>query len=249
MAVSAAHALDPHPPSRSACSWPERPSPRRPRRPTRALALKQRAEGDTPLIADTFELCDRIGGRITGTSGRGPGRARGAWRSSRRSASTRSHRELRRPLPLGARHGGGHRDRPRDLPAPGGGRAGDRRPPAGPSRPRWSTSARDWPPTGRRLGTATSGAIALVHTKEMKTFDDLFAEYMRAGPAAPRRRPGAGEGAPHPVDPAAGPPLPAPDGVRPGAGDGAGRARLPRAGRAAGLAGRPHARSASGWTW
>ena len=32
----------------------------------------------------------------------------------------------------------------------------------------------DW----AKAGTATSGAIALVHTKEMKTFEDLFDEYL-----------------------------------------------------------------------
>src|SRR5215472_16421548 len=31
-------------------------------------ALKHRAEGETPLISDTFELCDRVGGRITGST-------------------------------------------------------------------------------------------------------------------------------------------------------------------------------------
>ncbi|HSP19222.1 MAG TPA: M20/M25/M40 family metallo-hydrolase, partial [Myxococcaceae bacterium] len=36
----------------------------------------------------------------------------------------------------------------------------------------------DW----ARVGAGASGSIALVHTTEMKTFDDLFAEYMRAGP-------------------------------------------------------------------
>ncbi len=32
-----------------------------------------------------------------------------------------------------------------------------------------------------KLGTSLQGAIMLVHSKEMKTFDDLFAEYMRNG--------------------------------------------------------------------
>jgi hypothetical protein len=30
-----------------------------------------------------------------------------------------------------------------------------------------------------KLGQRARGAIALVHNKEMKTFDDLFAEYLR----------------------------------------------------------------------
>jgi carboxypeptidase Q len=33
-----------------------------------------------------------------------------------------------------------------------------------------------------KLGTRARGAIALVHSKEMKTFDDLFAEYVRNSP-------------------------------------------------------------------
>src|SRR5436309_10354264 len=33
-----------------------------------------------------------------------------------------------------------------------------------------------------KLGDSAKGAIALVHSAEMKTFDDLFAEYMRNGP-------------------------------------------------------------------
>src|SRR5262249_23551500 len=31
-------------------------------------ALRKRAEGETPLINDTFELCDCVGGRITGSA-------------------------------------------------------------------------------------------------------------------------------------------------------------------------------------
>jgi hypothetical protein len=38
-----------------------------------------------------------------------------------------------------------------------------------------------------KLGAAARGAIALVGSREMKTLDDLFAEYMKSGPMVKRR--------------------------------------------------------------
>jgi len=41
--------------------------PRRPAQPTPALSLVARAFSDTPLLRDLVELCDRVGGRPTGS--------------------------------------------------------------------------------------------------------------------------------------------------------------------------------------
>jgi len=151
------------------------PAPSDPR-----MALKRRAEGNTPLLRDLFELCDRIGGRITGT----PAAERAVeWGVERfralgvDSVTTESFAVAFKwvpgtvdvavvspePFPL------------RAVAAPGTGST------SGAVEAKvidgGEGTARDW----ARLGTATAGALVLVHTKEMKTFDDLFAEYMHAG--------------------------------------------------------------------
>ncbi len=145
------------------------------------LALKQRAEGDTPLVADTFELCDRVGGRITGT----PSAERAVQWSVEKfkaigvdSVITESYAVpfLWVPGTVEVTATDPETFSLRAVAAPGTPSTG------GPIEAKvvdvGEGLAADW----ARLGTATSGAIALVHTKEMKTFDDLFAEYLRAAP-------------------------------------------------------------------
>ena len=145
------------------------------------IALKQRAEGNTPLIADTFELCDHVGGRITGT----PSMDRAVeWAIEKfKAAGVDSVITESFAVPF--------------LWVPGTVEVAAIAPESFPLRAvaapgtastQGAIEAKlvdvgpgldaDW----ARLGTATSGAIALVHTKEMKTFDDLFDEYLRAMP-------------------------------------------------------------------
>jgi hypothetical protein len=144
-------------------------------------ALKHRAEGDTPLIADTFELCDRVGGRITGT----PAMDRAVqWATEKfKSAGVDAVDTESFTVPF--------------LWIPGTVEVAALSPEAFPLRavaaPGTASTqgpieaklvdvgsglAADW----ARLGTATAGAIALVHSQEMKSFDDLLDEYLRAGP-------------------------------------------------------------------
>jgi carboxypeptidase Q len=144
-------------------------------------ALKQRAEGDTPLIADTFELCDRVGGRITGT----PAMDRAVqWATEKlKSAGVDSVDTESFTVPFlwipGTVEVAATSPEPfplRAVAAPGTastqGAIEAKLVDVG------AGLAADW----AKAGTATSGAIALVHTKEMKTFEDLFDEYLRAMP-------------------------------------------------------------------
>lgn len=145
------------------------------------VALRHRAEGDTPLVADTFELCDRVGGRITGT----PAWDRAVqWGVDKfKSVGVDSVTTESFTVPF--------------LWVPGSVEVAALTPESFPLRavaaPGTASTggvveaklvdvglglAADW----AKAGTATSGAVALVHTKEMKTFEDLFDEYMRATP-------------------------------------------------------------------
>jgi len=152
------------------------PAPSDPR-----AALRKRAEGETPLINDTFELCDRVGGRITGSA---PMDRAIRWATDKlKAAGVDSVDTETFTVPF--------------LWMPGTAEVAALTPEAFPLRavaaPGTASSqgvieakvvdvglglAADW----AKAGTATSGAIALVHTKEMKTFEDLFDEYFRAGP-------------------------------------------------------------------
>jgi carboxypeptidase Q len=144
-------------------------------------ALRKRAEGETPLISDTFELCDRVGGRITGTTALDRAIR---WASDRfKAAGVDSVDTEPFTVPF--------------LWVPGSVEVAVTAPETFPVRgvaaPGTASTqgsieakvvdvglglAADW----TKAGAATNGAIALVHTKEMKTFEDLFDEYLRAGP-------------------------------------------------------------------
>src|SRR5215469_2632747 len=144
-------------------------------------ALKHRAEGDTPLISDVFELCDRVGGRITGSTAMDRAVKWGTEKLKAAGVDSVDTESFGVPF----------------LWLPGSVEVAVTAPEAFPIRavaaPGTASSqgvietkvvdvgqglAADW----AKAGTATSGAIALVHTKEMKTLDDLFEDYMRAGP-------------------------------------------------------------------
>jgi carboxypeptidase Q len=144
-------------------------------------ALLKRAAGDTPLARDLAELCDHIGGRPTGS----PACTRAvAWAEARFKAigvpkvTVESFQVPLLWLP-------GTVEVRVTAPEPFGVRSA-----AAPFSP--STSA---PLEGRlvdagegtaadfaRLGKSAAGAVVLIHQKEMKSFDQLFEEYMRSGP-------------------------------------------------------------------
>jgi hypothetical protein len=145
------------------------------------VPLLTRASGDTPLGKVLAELCDHVGGRPSGS----PACVRAvAWAEARFKAIglTRVSREtftvpllwlpgtvevkVTAPEPFGVRSAAAPMSP--SLVAPLDARVVD----AG------QGTAADF----ARLGKSAVGAIALVHQKEMKTFDQLFEEYMQSGP-------------------------------------------------------------------
>jgi carboxypeptidase Q len=148
-----------------------------------AKRLASRAAGATPMLDDVRELCDLIGGRPTGsreceraidwgaTKFRAAGLGRvtaepfnvpNFWQGERAEARCLFPAEF--PIRLAAAPFSAGTPGGRELEAPlidvGDG-----------------TSE-----AFAKLGTSARGAIALVHSREMKTLDDLFGEYLRNGP-------------------------------------------------------------------
>lgn len=148
--------------------------------PDAAARLAGRAVGATPLLADTKELCDTIGGRPVGS----PANARAvAWAAAKfKAAGADAVRTETFPVPF--------------LWLPGTAELAIVAPesiplrvvacPAAPSTPGAITARAVDAGEGTdadyaRLGAKAKGAIAVVRSKEMKTADDLFGEYMRNG--------------------------------------------------------------------
>jgi Zn-dependent M28 family amino/carboxypeptidase len=148
--------------------------------PDAAARLAGRAVGDTPLLADTRELCDTVGGRPVGS----PANARAvAWAAAKfKTAGADAVRTESFPVPF--------------LWLPGTAELSILSPesvplrvvacPAAPSTNGALTAravdagegtAEDF----ARLGARAKGAIAVVRSKEMKTDADLFDEYLRNG--------------------------------------------------------------------
>ena len=148
--------------------------------PDAAARLAGRAVGDTPLIADTKELCDTIGGRPVGSKAN---TRAVAWAATKfRAAGADAVRTETFPVPF--------------LWLPGTAELSIVAPesvslrvvacPAAPSTPGAITAKAVDAGEGTdadyaRLGAKAKGAIAVVRSKEMKTADDLFGEYMRNG--------------------------------------------------------------------
>ena len=151
--------------------------------PAPARRLAERAAGATPLLADLRELCDQIGGRPTGAPaceravewGAAKFRAAGVddvklepftvpnlWLGQTAAA------ECVAPERFAVRLAAA----PYSPSTPGG------RPLVAPLVVAGDGSAEAF----ARLGTQARGAIALVTSSEMKSLDDLFAEYLRNGP-------------------------------------------------------------------
>ncbi len=149
--------------------------------PDPAARLAGRAMGETPLVADVKELCDRVGGRPTGSAAN----ARAVeWIAARfRAAGADTVTLEAAEVPY--------------LWLPGSAEAEAVSPesfplrvaacPEAPSTPgvltaRLVDAGEGTPADYAKLGGKTQGAIALVRAKEMKSADDLFGEYVRNGP-------------------------------------------------------------------
>ncbi|MBI3450355.1 MAG: M28 family peptidase [Acidobacteria bacterium] len=145
-------------------------------------ALVARALGETPLVDDLRELCDRIGGRPTGSPAldravdwaaakfRAAGvesvtletfTVPGLWLGDRAEAACVA--PVAFPFRLAAA--------PYAPSTPAGGLEA-------PLVDAGAGTAADF----EKLGAGARGAIALVRSAEMRTFDDLFAEYMKNAP-------------------------------------------------------------------
>jgi hypothetical protein len=143
--------------------------------------LSARALGDTPMLSDLSELCDGIGGRPTGSAACDRAVQWAAKKFRDAGADAVSVESF--PVP--------------NLWLPGSAEAVATAPerfniriaaaPFSPST-KGSIEARvidagdAKPETFAKLGESLKGAIVLIRSQEMKTFDDLFAEYMRNGP-------------------------------------------------------------------
>ena len=145
-----------------------------------AHRLVERASGNTPLMSDLRELCDGIGGRPTGSeaSDRAIQWAAKKFRDiGIKNVSVEPFQARSLWLPVLA-------DASAVSPA-----AFNIRIAAAPMSPstkgtieaRIVDAGEGTPQNFARLGDTVRGAIVLVHSTEMKNFDDLFAEYMRNG--------------------------------------------------------------------
>lgn len=147
-----------------------------------AARLSARELGETPMLSDLEEMCDRIGGRPTGSPAceRAVDWAVAKWKAAGLSVRTETFSIPTRWL------GGSASARvlaPEEFAlrvvatpyAPGtpGGKALDAR---------VVDAGEGTEADFARLGASAKGAILLVRSKEMKTLDDLFAEYIANGP-------------------------------------------------------------------
>ena len=140
--------------------------------------LASRALGETPVLSDLRELCDTIGGRPTGS----PACDRAVEWAARKFRDAGIQNVSLEPftgeslwLPVSAEAGATapvkFRIRIAAAPMSPSTRA--------PLDARLVDAGDARPEDFARLGAAAKGSIVLVHSAEMKTFDDLFAEYFR----------------------------------------------------------------------
>jgi hypothetical protein len=138
-----------------------------------------RAFGPTPLLADVQELCDRVGGRPTGS----PACERAIeWAVGKfQSASSDSVVTESFPIPSAWKPGPSSAEclSPESFPirlaaAPYSAETNGAI--EAPLVDAGEGTAEDF----AKLGARANGAIALISSREMKTFDDLFAEYMKS---------------------------------------------------------------------
>ena len=140
--------------------------------------LAARALGDTPLLKDLSELCDNIGGRPTGSAACDRAidwASRKFHEAGIQKVSVESFKIPNLWLPVSAEA---------SVTAPETFSIRIAAAPFSPSTKGWLDAALidvgdATPEAFATFGNTLRGAIVLVHSKEMKTFDDLFAEYMR----------------------------------------------------------------------
>jgi len=147
-----------------------------------AQRLAGRALGETPLIADLQDLCDRIGGRPTGS----PALDKAVtWAASKfRGLGIETISQESYSLPnfwLSANEEGACLSpvafRLRVAAAPYSAAT-----PAGGLETRLVVVGEGSPEDFEKAGAAARGAVALVMSREMHSFEDLFAEYMKNAP-------------------------------------------------------------------
>src|SRR5258706_565508 len=143
--------------------------------------LAARALGDTPIFEDLKELCDRVGGRPTGS----PAAARAIEWSVRKFQAAGIERVGLEPFKIP------------HLWLPDKAEASVIAPETfalrlaaapftastqGAIEAAIVDAGEGTAAEFTKLGAKAKGAIALIHNREMKTFDDLFAEYLRNDP-------------------------------------------------------------------
>ena len=140
--------------------------------------LAARAQGATPLLADLRELCDTIGGRPTGS----PACDRAVEWAVRKFRDSGIQNVSVEPFSGTSLWLPGSADAAAIAPVRFALRiaAAPMSPSTkGPLEARLLDAGEGKPEDFAKLGAALKGAIVLVHSSEMKTFDDLFAEYFR----------------------------------------------------------------------
>ena len=149
-----------------------------------AQQLAGRANGPTPMLDDLEELCDRIGGRPTGSAACeraiewGAAKFKAANVDAVWTESFSVPTNLWLPESASATCLAPETFQIRLAAAPGSPSTAGKE-----SLEARLVDAEDGSPEAfARLGSTAHGAIALVKSSEMKTFDDLFAEYRRNDP-------------------------------------------------------------------
>lgn len=143
-----------------------------------ARRLADRARGDTPLLGDLRELCDTIGGRPTGSQAcdRAAEWAAKKFRDAgiqNVSVEPFTGQSLWLPDSASASAVAPVKFNIRIAAAPMSPST------KGTLEARLLDAGEGKPEDFAKLGAALKGSIVLVHSAEMKTFDDLFAEYVR----------------------------------------------------------------------
>jgi carboxypeptidase Q len=140
--------------------------------------LATRALGETPLLTDLRELCDTIGGRPTGS----PACDRAVEWAARKFRDIGIQNVSVEPFTGQSLWLPGSAEAAATAPVKFNVRiaAAPMSPSTkGPLEARLLDVGEAKPEDFAKLGAAIKGAIVLVHSAEMKTFDDLFAEYFR----------------------------------------------------------------------
>ena len=143
--------------------------------------LAGRALGSTPMLADLRELCDRIGGRPTGSPACERAIDWGAAKLKAAGADSVATESFTLPYRWAAGAVDARCLSPEEFPlhlaaAPGTPST------AGTLEAALVDAGDGSAEAFAKLGDRSRGAIALVSNPEMKTFDDLFAEYMHSAP-------------------------------------------------------------------